>query len=156
MLFKKTCLKLPYFLILLSLSLFLLAAPAIAETEEEEVIILDEEALPWVSDKEAPKSNLNLIRIKFNKGQKDLSEEDEKAVEAMLKILGDPDQRIKIKSYANDGAGDQKSREMAMQRMLNLRQSLIDAGFDISNANFFAFGSKGNKQNLDYIDIDKY
>lgn len=123
---------------------------------EEDVIIIDEDALSWISESDAPKSGSNLLRIKFDKSQSTLSDADVKAIDSMLKILGDPNQKIKVKSYANKDDGEQKARETAIQRMLNLRKNLIGMGFDISNANFFVFGGDGNKQNLDYIDIDKY
>jgi len=123
---------------------------------QEEVIILDDEQLPWLMEDEAPKSNFNLLRIKFQPAQHKLTEEDIKAISAMTKIVSAEKQRVKIKSYSSEQISDQKSRELAMQRALNLREKLTENGFEIDNADFFIFGNYGNKKNLDYIDIDKY
>jgi len=137
-------------------TLFLSFSPIQLRAQDgEEVIIIDEE-VPWINEKEAPKSSYNVLRIKFEENQKNLSDEDEKAIEAMLKILADPDQKVKIKSYSSDRGNEQKSREIAMQRMLNLREKLINNGYSVNNADFFVFGNYGNKEGLDYIDIDKY
>ncbi len=125
-------------------------------TAEDDVLILDEESLPWISDSEAPKSGNNLIRIKFTENQKALSDEDENALVSMLNIIGDANQKVKITSYADGNMGDQRAREIAMQRTLNLREKLVKHGFNVDDAKFFVFGAESNKQNLDYIDIDKY
>lgn len=127
---------------------------------QEDVVVFDDvESISWGEESDAPKSIHNLLRIKFSKSQKILSKDDYKAIEAMIKILPVNEgsvAKVKIKSFANGEFGEQKARQIAMQRMLNLRQGLVDLGFDISNTNFFVFGNEGNKQGLDYIDIDKY
>lgn len=154
MLFKKFGIS--FFALLVILQLPLNKVDCFANDAVDEVIILDDDAVDWISSNEAPKSGNNLLRIKFEKTQKNLSDADKKAINSMLKIFEKPDQKVKIRSFASNDLGEQKAREIAMQRMLNLRKNLIEQGFDINNVKFFVFGADGNKHNLDYIDIDKY
>jgi hypothetical protein len=142
----------------LALNIFFLFSAAdtrAQDSNDSDVIILDDASLPWNAGKEPQKARNNLARIIYDRNEFALSENDKLAIKSMVNIQGTGNFNMVIKSYSSIRKTEQKAREAALRRVEELQRYLRLIGYNIDNAKIKVYGASQNEQNLDYIDIDK-
>ncbi len=122
-----------------------------ARKQDEKAALAAKNTVP-----EPEKATTNLLRINFNKDEKELSDADKKALlSTVMSLKTDKTQRILIKSYTSNRETGADTRRIGLLRVINIRDYLMKQGIDFSRTDVNIVGPELNKEDLDYIDIDK-
>ncbi len=70
------------------------------------------------------------------------------------RMVGNPDLRVEFIAYASDREGSvSRSRRLSLERAVNVRKMLLDAGVDSSRVNLRAMGEQSGDGDPDRIDV---
>ena len=127
------------------------------DEQKRQEIKIQEKQLTKIGIQEPTKSENNLLRIVFAKDSLELSEKDKNSLQSIIvsKLKSDKNYRIIIKSYSSGNDLGLNSNRNALLRVISLREFLIKQGINFSQTETKILSSDHNKEDIDYIDIDK-
>lgn len=105
---------------------------------------------------EPNKSHDNILRISYNKDDIDLKDDDKKAIINAANLLKqNKSLKILLKSFVSSRGSKSDANKIGLLRVINIRDYLMRQGVDFSRTEVKIIEPELNKEELDYIDIDK-
>ncbi len=105
---------------------------------------------------EPEKTTTNMLRIQYSKEAIELAEKDKKTLLSTVILLKqNKQQKILIKSYTSSRDSGADARRIGLMRVISIRDYLMKQGIDFSRTEVKVMEPGLNKEDLDYIDIDK-
>ncbi|HCR85270.1 MAG TPA: hypothetical protein DIV86_01180 [Alphaproteobacteria bacterium] len=124
--------------------------------KQKNILVLGDEKDVWMPKLAAKKSDKNLLRITYEKDIFSLSDVDKIAIDSMVKMADENKvTELVISTFASKRQSAQKEREFALLRALKLREYLKSNKFNVDKVVYKVVESRNNKDNVDYIDVDK-
>ncbi len=123
------------------------AVPAEAEKEKQ----IENTAVP-----EPHKSQTNIMRITYSQEVTELSEKDKASLLAVVRLLKtNKAQKILITANTSERDLGVSADKIALMRVIGIRDFLMKQRVDFSQTEVKVKSANKNKEDLDYIDIDK-
>ncbi len=105
---------------------------------------------------EPAKAATNLMRLSYSKEETELSEKDKTNLLTIVRLLkSNKQQKISLKAYTSARDLGADPRKMGLTRIIGIREFLMKQGVNFSQTEVKVIEPELNKEDLDYIDIDK-
>ena len=127
-------------------------------TEEKplEEGIVAEKQIATQAVPEPVKAEQNLIRISYAQEVTELSEKDKTSLLTVVRLLkSNKSQKVVLKANTSERDVGVSADKIGLMRVISIRDFLMKQGVDFSQTEVRVENSNRNKENLDYIDIDK-
>lgn len=105
---------------------------------------------------EPVKATTNMLRVSYSKEGIDLTEKDKSALLPVVRLLkSNKQQKILLKAYTSERDLGADPRKVGLMRIIGVREFLMKQGVNFSQTDVRVIEPELNKEDLDYIDIDK-
>lgn len=129
----------------------------IASAEKDKLKKAEEEKNALVQSVPEPaKALANIMRINYSKEAIELTEKDKTDLLSVVKLLkSNKQQKVLIRSYTSERELGNDPRKVGLMRIIAVREFLMRQGVNFSQTEVKVIDPVLNKEDLDYIDIDK-